>query len=35
MTVDGKPVEISASRKFEPELWNTKAGHMICTKEDF
>jgi hypothetical protein len=34
ITVDGKPVEISASRKCEPELWNTKAGHMIGTKED-
>lgn len=34
ITIDGKPVEISASRKCEPELWNTKAGHMIGTKED-
>ena len=34
ITVDGKPVEMSASRKCEPELWNTKAGHMIGTKED-
>ncbi|SDF76659.1 Phage integrase SAM-like domain-containing protein [Pedobacter terrae] len=25
---------MSASRKCEPELWNTKAGHMIGTKED-
>nr|WP_315424750.1 Arm DNA-binding domain-containing protein [uncultured Pedobacter sp.] len=35
ITVGGKPVEMSASRKFEPELWNTKVGHMIYTKEDF
>ncbi|WP_227256152.1 Arm DNA-binding domain-containing protein [Pedobacter sp. MR2016-19] len=34
ITVDGKPVEMSASRKCEPELWNTKAGHMTGTKED-
>ena len=34
ITVEGKPVEMSASRKCEPELWNTKAGHMIGTKED-
>ena len=34
ITIDGKPVEMSASRKCEPELWNTKAGHMIGTKED-
>ncbi|MBE9597840.1 site-specific integrase [Pedobacter sp. MC2016-24] len=34
ITVDGKPVEMSASRKCEPELWNAKAGHMCGTKED-
>jgi site-specific recombinase XerD len=34
ITVDGKPAELSASRKCEPELWNTKAGHMTGTKED-
>ncbi len=34
ITVDGKPVEMSASRKCEPELWNAKAGHMTGTKED-
>ena len=34
ITVNGKPVELSACRKCEPELWNTKAGHMTGTKED-
>jgi hypothetical protein len=34
ITVDGKSVEMSASRKCETELWNTKAGHMRGTKED-
>lgn len=34
ITVDGKPVEMSASRKCEPELWNNKAGQMEGKKED-
>jgi len=34
ITVDGKRAELATSRECEPELWNTKAGHMIGTKED-
>jgi Arm DNA-binding domain len=34
ITVDGKPVEMSASRNCEPERWNAKAIKVIGTKED-
>ncbi len=34
ITVNGKPLEMSASRKCEPEVWNNKAGHMEGKKED-
>jgi len=34
ITVNGKPVEISASRKCTPTLWNGKAGHMEGTKAE-
>ena len=34
ITVDGKRAELATSRDCEPELWNTKAGHMTGTKED-
>jgi len=34
ITVDGKRAELCTSRECEPELWNTKAGHMAGTKEE-
>jgi hypothetical protein len=34
ITVDGKRAELSTSRECEPELWNTKAGHMTGTKDE-
>ncbi|MET4141478.1 site-specific integrase [Pedobacter sp. UYP1] len=34
ITVDGKRAELCTSRECEPELWNTKAGHMVGTKEE-
>lgn len=34
VTVNGNPKEISTGRDCEPELWNSKAGHMKGTKEE-
>jgi len=34
ITVDGKRAELSASRKCEPTLWNTKKGHVTGNKEE-
>jgi site-specific recombinase XerD len=34
ITVDGKPVELSSKRKWEPAKWNSSAGRALGTKED-
>jgi hypothetical protein len=34
ITVGGKRAELCTNRECEPELWNTKVGHMAGTKEE-
>jgi site-specific recombinase XerD len=34
ITVDGKPTELSAKRKWDPTKWSTAAGRAIGTKEE-
>jgi len=34
ITVDGKPVELSSKRKWEPAKWNSSTARAVGTKED-
>lgn len=34
ITVDRKRAELCTSRECEPELWNTKAGYILGTREE-
>jgi hypothetical protein len=34
ITVDGKSVEVSSKRKWEPTKWNSSAARAMGTKED-